>query len=156
MTAEQFIKDYTNHCSNELAYGGFHEWLTPEQALRAVEIANDAFIEKACQWLERNFNMPNDFEYHFRKAMKGEQIMNDDSIINAAKEFENSTVFDDIVLKAKCVNSAAGIGFLEGAVWARKRIRGEIERLHEEYRGKKGDADVRRALRTVLFFIDSM
>lgn len=46
MTAEQFIKDYSNHCSNELAYGGFHEWLTPEQALRAVEIAKDAFIEK--------------------------------------------------------------------------------------------------------------
>ena len=38
MTAEQFIKDYTNHCSNELADGGFHEWLTPEQALRAVEL----------------------------------------------------------------------------------------------------------------------
>ena len=38
MTAEQFIKDYTNHCSNELTDGGFHEWLTPEQALRAVEL----------------------------------------------------------------------------------------------------------------------
>lgn len=35
-------------------------------------IRNDAFIEKACEWLEKNFNMPNDFEYHFRKAMKGE------------------------------------------------------------------------------------
>ena len=32
----------------------------------------DAFIEKACKWLEWNFNMPNDFEYHFRKTMKGE------------------------------------------------------------------------------------
>lgn len=52
MTAEQFIKDYTNHCSNDLADGGFHEWLTPEQALRAVEIANDAFIEKAEKFLE--------------------------------------------------------------------------------------------------------
>ncbi len=30
----------------------------------------DAFIEKACKWLERNFNMPNDFECHFRKAME--------------------------------------------------------------------------------------
>lgn len=39
MTAEQFIKDYTNHCSNEFADGGFHEWLSPEQALRAVELA---------------------------------------------------------------------------------------------------------------------
>ena len=39
MTAEQFIKDYTNYCSNEFVDGGFHEWLTPEQALRAVELA---------------------------------------------------------------------------------------------------------------------
>lgn len=38
----------------------------------------------------------------------------------------------------------------------KERIREEIERLHEEYRGKKGDADVRRALRTVIFFIDCM
>ena len=38
----------------------------------------------------------------------------------------------------------------------KERIRAEVERLHEEYRGEKGDADVRRALRTVLFFIDSM
>lgn len=30
----------------------------------------DAFIEKAEKWLERNFNMPNDFECHFRKAME--------------------------------------------------------------------------------------
>lgn len=38
----------------------------------------------------------------------------------------------------------------------KERIRAEVERLHEEYRGEKGYADVRRALRTVLFFIDSM
>ena len=48
--------------------------------------------------------------------------MNDESIIDAAKEYEKSTCFGDIVLKAKGVNSAAGIGFLEGAVWARKQI----------------------------------
>lgn len=48
--------------------------------------------------------------------------MNDNSIINAAKEYEKSTDFGDIVLKAKGVNSAAGIGFLEGAVWARKQM----------------------------------
>lgn len=48
--------------------------------------------------------------------------MNDESIIDAAKEYEKSTVFGDIVLKAKGVNSAAGIGFLEGAVWARRQI----------------------------------
>lgn len=48
--------------------------------------------------------------------------MNDESIINAAKEYEKNTCFGDIVIKAKGVNSAAGIGFLEGAVWARKQI----------------------------------
>lgn len=47
MTAEQFIKDYTRTDSNELiavedTHGKkvifYHEWLTPEQALRAVEL----------------------------------------------------------------------------------------------------------------------
>ena len=38
----------------------------------------------------------------------------------------------------------------------KERIRAVVERLHDEYRGEKGDADVRRALRTVLFFIDSL
>ena len=46
--AKQFIKDCTRTCSNELIsiediHGttviSYHEWLTPEQALRAVEIA---------------------------------------------------------------------------------------------------------------------
>ena len=61
MTAEQFIKDYTRGCSNELCavedrYGkkviSYREWLTPEQALRAVEIAREEFIDKACEWLK--------------------------------------------------------------------------------------------------------
>lgn len=77
MTAEQFIKDYTNHCSNELADGGFHEWLTPEQAHRAVEIAKDAFIEKACEYLEpilteyAGFYVGGEILQHFEKYMKG-------------------------------------------------------------------------------------
>ena len=53
MKAEQFIKDYTNHCSNEMVFedgSGSHlyePWLTPEQALRAVEIAREEMIVKA-------------------------------------------------------------------------------------------------------------
>ena len=27
-------------------------------------------INKACEWLKANFNMPDDFELHFRKAME--------------------------------------------------------------------------------------
>lgn len=30
----------------------------------------DAFIEKACSWLDKNFNMPDDFKEHFKNAMK--------------------------------------------------------------------------------------
>lgn len=59
--ARQFIKDYTRGCSNELCavedkYGkkviSYHEWLTPEQALAAVEIAKEELIDKACEWLK--------------------------------------------------------------------------------------------------------
>ena len=52
----QFIKDYTRGCSNETTPLGsfdhtYHEWLTPEQALAAVEIAREELIDKACEWL---------------------------------------------------------------------------------------------------------
>ena len=41
MTPEEYIKAYTRGCSNELVGGGYHEWLTPENALAAVELARD-------------------------------------------------------------------------------------------------------------------
>jgi hypothetical protein len=44
--AEKFIQDYTNHCSNELEGGGYHEWLTPEQARGAVKIARDEMLKE--------------------------------------------------------------------------------------------------------------
>ena len=58
----QFIKDYTRGCSNELGAVeykdgkkviSYHEWLTPEQALAAVEIAREELIERACEWLAK-------------------------------------------------------------------------------------------------------
>lgn len=64
MKAEQFIKDCTRGCSNELCavedkYGkkviSYHEWLTPEQALAAVEIAREELIEKAQDWIADTF-----------------------------------------------------------------------------------------------------
>ena len=47
---------------------------------------------------------------------RGEQI------INAAKEAEKENTFHPIVAIAKGVNSAYGIGFLEGAKWADKTM----------------------------------
>ena len=46
MTAEEYIKAYTRGCSNELTYGGYHEWLTPENALAAVELAREEIYKK--------------------------------------------------------------------------------------------------------------
>ena len=80
--ARQFIKDYTRGCSNELCavediHGkkviSYHEWLTPEQALAAVEIAREELIDKACEWLLENdsYSKPTDYLVReFRKAME--------------------------------------------------------------------------------------
>ena len=46
MTAEEYIKAYTRGCSNELVHGGYHEWLTPENALAAVELAREEIYKK--------------------------------------------------------------------------------------------------------------
>ena len=56
--AEQFIKDCTRSCSNlEVSLDSdivcsYAPWITPEQALRAVEIAREEMIDKACKWLK--------------------------------------------------------------------------------------------------------
>lgn len=61
--AEKYIQDYTRNCSNEYltdsksdGLGGyisrrkFTPWLTPDQALKAVEIAREEIYE----WLSNN------------------------------------------------------------------------------------------------------
>ena len=92
--AKQFIEDYTRSCSNELCavedrFGkkviSYHEWLTPEQALRAVEIEREELIDTGCKWLNAHILdytiyepywggsvVNNDLFSAFKKAMKGE------------------------------------------------------------------------------------
>ena len=52
MTAEEYIKAYTRGCSNELVYGGYHEWLKPENALAAVELAREEMKESIIKMLD--------------------------------------------------------------------------------------------------------
>lgn len=52
MKAEEYIKAYTRGCSNELVYGGYHEWLTPENALAAVELAREELKESIIKMLD--------------------------------------------------------------------------------------------------------
>lgn len=49
MTPEEYIKAYTRGCSNELVGGGYHEWLTPENALAAVESAREEIKKGAIE-----------------------------------------------------------------------------------------------------------
>ena len=58
MTPEEYIKAYTRGNSNELVGGGYHEWLTPENALAAVELAREEF-KKIVKKYETQGNMCN-------------------------------------------------------------------------------------------------
>ena len=39
-------------------------------SMEMFEWAKQELINKACEWLKANFNMPDDFELHFREAME--------------------------------------------------------------------------------------
>ena len=49
MTPEEYIKAYTRGHSNELVCGGYHEWLTPENAIAAVELAREEMKKDAIE-----------------------------------------------------------------------------------------------------------
>ena len=61
--AEKFIQEHTRNCSNELvaiesAVGtkilSYNDWLTPDQARKAVEIAMEEMMEKVCEFLDND------------------------------------------------------------------------------------------------------
>ena len=87
--AEKFIQDCTRNCSNELgAIEGiegtrvisYHEWLTPDQARRAVEIAREELIDKLRKWIasknERDSFTFGYIDRHFDELLK--QVMKDE------------------------------------------------------------------------------
>ena len=87
--AEKFIQNCTRNCSNVLisveSRAGeevisYNEWLTPDQALRAVEIAREEMIEKLRKWVasknERCWFTFGYIDRHFDELLK--QAMKDD------------------------------------------------------------------------------
>jgi ABC-type Zn uptake system ZnuABC Zn-binding protein ZnuA len=87
--AEEFICEHTRNCSNLMQVPTLndkgnivpeaHPWLTPENALRAVEIAKEEVVEKATYWLDTNLiqywgqlnaNDTEGFVEQFKKAME--------------------------------------------------------------------------------------
>lgn len=80
--AEEFIIDSTKNYSNEkrIAVGKISHWekqpwLTPNEARRAVEIAREEMIKKACEYIkEHMFDYRNESKLieGFRKYMEEE------------------------------------------------------------------------------------
>lgn len=77
---EEAANDYAHDLVHDDVFGTFiagARW-QEEQCQKTIELAEDhaylagqeKVIEKACEWLKCNFNMPNDFESHFKKAME--------------------------------------------------------------------------------------
>ena len=70
---EKFISDYTRNCSNEMAFENkdgsklYHPWLTPDQARKAVEIAREEMIEKACEYIDGLIEILNDRGHGLKK-----------------------------------------------------------------------------------------
>ena len=116
--AEQFIKDYTRNCSNELCYeeglGNLYEpWLTPDQALRAVELAREE-IKAEIERLIKSYSPIQSSEGKYR--------------IEAYKE-----VLD--IINSNCLNISRS---------GNSRIEAIKEALRMEY--EKGRADVLRCI----------
>lgn len=81
--AEKFIQDCTRTCSNELIavesragkeVVSYHEWLSPDQARSAVEIAREEIISKLRKWVssknERDYFSFGYIDRHFDELLK--------------------------------------------------------------------------------------
>ena len=60
---EEFIKEYTRNCSNEIIIPtqdgcsytkGYTSWLTPDHARKVAEIAREETIKEVCEWIKYN------------------------------------------------------------------------------------------------------
>ena len=82
MTAEEYINEHPEKFVDDI-----DKWLYTEfyivggccsaqgsmeysVARMVAEKMKQQMIEKSCKWLKANFNMPDDFELHFIKAME--------------------------------------------------------------------------------------
>lgn len=86
--AEKFIQDCTKNCSNIVVYSEmsegselrYHEWLSPDEAKKAIEIAKEETIDKVIKWLKKNATYT-----HPRKGTK-ECIINIAQLKNDLKD----------------------------------------------------------------------
>lgn len=141
--AEKFIKDYTMHCSNELCavedrFGkkvlSYHEWLAPDQALRAVEIAREE-IKSEIERLIKSYSPIQSSEGKYRvEAYKEVLDIINSNFLNISRSGNSHIGAMTETLRKKEIDEAANeyingepdgaqkvvskVGFLFGAEWA--------------------------------------
>lgn len=77
---EQFEKERLKHCDeltaeqaqieSDFVVQHLEKYNRTPTFIDAIEYGKKQLIDKACEWLKANFNMPDDFESHLRKAME--------------------------------------------------------------------------------------
>lgn len=99
MTPEEFIRDCTRGCSNELGavedrFGkrviSYHEWLTPDQALRAVELAREEMKKPASAGASASEELEIEIErWYDNEASEGFENVLWEDICECARHFAN-------------------------------------------------------------------
>ena len=74
--AEKFIQDCTRNCSNEIdqlgadiaAFSEYYPWITPDQAMIAVEIAREEVLLNVAEWIKDTFIFSKDVKKDFSQT----------------------------------------------------------------------------------------
>lgn len=139
--AEKFIQDYTNHCSNELVGGGYHEWLTPEQARAAVEIAREEMLKK-----KPKFKIGDVIRFKGNETLEGEEethkivgydnelyifedgttdLFSEQDLYELVKEPVSEDLEEAAYQYANCFKhqfGMASMAFIKGAKWQKEQM----------------------------------
>ena len=87
MTAEEYIKDFTRGCSNELENGEFEYWLTPWQAEAACNLAREEVRE---QFEKERLK-------HCDELTAEQAQMESDFVVQHLKNFNRTPTFIDAI-----------------------------------------------------------
>ena len=87
MTAEEYIKDFTRGCSNELENGEYEYWLTPWQAEAACNLAREEVRE---QFEKERLK-------HCDELTAEQAQMESDFVVQHLKNFNRTPTFIDAI-----------------------------------------------------------
>lgn len=87
MTAEEYIKDFTRGCSNELENGEYEYWLTPWQAEAACNLAREEVREQ----------FENERLKHCDELTAEQAQIESDFVVQHLKNFNRTPTFIDAI-----------------------------------------------------------